>query len=209
MNVTRSKLPDSIKEDNELLRVAASWNEYMAIVEQTPYTLQFFDGEVIGSQPDAIHETIIPNVGWLLGNYYNDKADYRVLGSNIKIAIIEEKIDFNADLSVVKEPVDYGLTPVGRPSNCQIKNPEIVVEVLSKSTRNFDQGEKLDCYKLMPSLQHILFVDQARPFASVYSRTAVPDEWLNHDYRTLESVVRLGDVLLPMQDIYRKVVFDA
>ena len=148
-------------------------------------------------------------LGRLLCNHFIDQKDYWVLGGNIKIAIAEGHYDFNADLSVVRYPIDYGAMLAGRPENCQFKNPGIVVEVLSKSTRKFDRTEKITYYKLIPSLQYILFVDQYRPFASVYSRTGVPDEWLNNDYRTLDSVVRMGDLELPMAAIYRKTVFDA
>ncbi len=134
-------------------------------------------------------------------------APHRVLGSNVKIVVPNHQGDFNADVSVVQEPVVYGQTPGGKVSVMRIENPIIVVEVLSKSTRKFDQGEKMNYYKLIPSLQHIVFVDQVQPFASVYSRTNVPDEWLNHDYRTLESTVRLGALDLPMWAIYKNVTF--
>jgi Uma2 family endonuclease len=203
---TALKLPDSLEAD-DFLRLPATWEQYLAVVADTPYTLQFLDGEVLGSQADVVHESLVARLGWMLGNHYADVPDYWPLGSNIKIAVSEGYCDVNADLSVIKHPVDYGRTPTGRLEDEQITNPEIVVEVLSKSTRKFDQGEKLAEYKLIPSLQHILFVDQTKPFASVYSRTDNADEWLNQDYRTLESVVRLGELTLPMQDIYRKTVF--
>jgi hypothetical protein len=32
-------------------------------------------------------------------------------------------------------------------------------------------------------------------------------EWLNHDYRTLDETVKLGELELPMQAIYRKMTF--
>jgi len=110
--------------------------------------------------------------------------------------------DFNADISVVKLPYQYGTTAKGEISKMRIKNPEIVVEVLSKSTRKFDNGEKLQHYKLITALNHILFVGQDKPYASVYSRTETPDTWLNHDYWSLDEVVRLGEIELPMREIY-------
>lgn len=208
MEATSLKLPDTLDED-ELLRLPATWEEYIEIVEESLYTVQFLNGEIIVSQATDIHEELIGTLIWLFKNGLLNKPDYRVLSSNIKIFISEHDSDFNADLSVVRGPSDYGTTPTGRPSRSRIKNPEIVVEVLSKSTRKFDLTEKLSYYKLIPSLQYILFVDQYRPFASVYTRTEVPDEWLNHDYRTLDSIVRLGDLELPMEAIYRKTVFSA
>lgn len=208
MEAISLKLPERLEED-ELLRLPATWEEYLDIIEETSYTVQFLNGEIIVSQATRLHESLVIILGMLLSNYFFDKADYDVLGSNVKIVIPEQEGDVNAGLSVVKEPVDYGLTPGGQSTTVRIKNPEIIVEVLSKSTRKFDLTEKITYYKLIPSLQYILFVDQYRPFASVYSRTGVPDEWLNHDYRTLDSIVRLGDLELPMEAIYRKTKFDA
>ena len=159
-------------------------------------------------QASRPHESLVIVLGVLLFNYFSDKEGYDVLGSNVKIVIPDQEGDVNGDLSVVKDPVEYGLTPSGATSLMRIANPEIVVEVLLKSTRKFDLGEKLSYYKLIPSLQHILFVEQTRPYATVYSRTNVPDEWLNHDYRSLENTVRRGVVELPMSAIYQKTVFE-
>ena len=208
MEATSIKLPDALEED-ELLRLPATWEEYVELTEESSLTVQFLNDQIIVSQATDIHEELIGTLIWLFKNALQNQPEYRVLSSNVKIAIAEQQNDFNADLSVIRGPSEYGLTPGGRISKARIKNPEIVVEVLSKSTRKFDLTEKITYYKLIPSLQYILFVDQYRPFASVYSRTGVPDEWLNNDYRTLDSVVRMGDLQLPMAAVYRKAVFDA
>ena len=208
MEATTLKLPDTLEEE-ELLYLSATWEEYLDITEESLYTVQFLNGEIIVSQATDIHEELIGTLIWLFKNAFLNQPQCRVLGSNVKIAVSEQQNDFNADLSVVRGPSEYALTPGGRISKARIKNPEIIVEVLSKSTRKFDMTEKITYYKLIPSLQYILFVDQYRPFASVYSRTGVPDEWLNNDYRTLDSVVRLGDLELPMAAIYREMVFEA
>ncbi len=203
------KLPDTLDglADDELLRLPATWEEYLDVLETASYTVQFLNSGIIMSQATRLHESLIIILGVLLSNHFFDKPEYDVLSSNVKIVVPNQAGDLNADLSVVKEPAEYGATPGGKVLTVRITNPVIVVEVLSKSTRNFDQGEKLAAYKLIPSLEHILFVDQRQPYASVYSRTGVPDEWLNHDYRTLEAIVKLGDLLLPMTDIYRKTTF--
>jgi Uma2 family endonuclease len=206
MEAVTLRLPDSLGED-ELLRLPATWEEYISVVDEAPYTIQFLNDELIMSQASRFHESLVIVIAILLDSLYPVQEGYDVLGSNVKIVIPDRAGDVNADLSVVKEPVAYGTTSGGSASTMRVENPIVVVEVLSKSTRKFDQGEKMNYYKLIPSLQHILFVDQLQPFASVYSRTNVPDEWLNRDYRTLESTVRLGALELPMSAIYRKTVF--
>lgn len=210
MEAISLKLPPTLDNlaDDELLRLPATWAEYLDVVDSVPYTVQFINGEVIMSQATRLHESLVGILIWLFNNALINYTEYDVLGSNVKIVIPGQEGDLNADLSVVKEPVEYGTTDTGRLTEMRIKNPEIVVEVLSKSTRKFDLEEKLSYYKLIPSLQYILFVDQYRPYASVYTRTPVPDEWLNHDYRTLDAVVRLGTIELAMADIYRKTTFN-
>ncbi len=199
------KLPHLLEED-QLLRLPATWEEYGDLADDTQYTIQYLNGEIIVSQATDSHETLVATIIWLFNNLYMDQADYRVMGSNVKIAIDGVDSDLNADVMVIRGPSEYGTTPKGNPS-AQVKNPLIIVEVLSKSTRKFDQGEKMNYYKLIPSLQHILFVDQVQPFASVYSRTDVADEWLNHDYRTLDTTVQLGMLAMPMSAIYQKTAF--
>lgn len=129
------------------------------------------------------------------------------MGSNVKLFSELSVGSLNADLSVVKGQSDFKVLPSGRLSKSIIKNPEIVVEVLSASTRNYDVTEKLACYKTIPTLQHVLFVDQRKIFASVYSRLPTPEQWLNIDYRLFTDTVVVGDLTLPMQEIYLKTPF--
>ena len=151
-----------------------------------------------------IHEQLIGQIITLFNNLFDDQPDYRVLGSSVKICAIETGAEFNADVSVVKGPSDYVTLLSGRVSKSRIKNPEIIVEVLSKSTKAYDQSEKLDQYRLIPSVQHILFVSQEDVFARVYSRTAQPNQWVDADYRLLNDVVMMDTLELPLRKIYRK-----
>ena len=190
------------------LRVAATWEDYVELVEEVPYNIEFLNGEILSvSQATDLHEQLIGQLITILTNLLDDQPDYRVLGNSVKICIAEGEVEFNADLSVVRGPSEYVTLPSGRLSTVRIKNPEVVVEVLSKSTKAYDQSDKLDQYRLIPSLQHILFVSQDAVFARVYSRTTQPDQWVDTDYRSITDTVRLGDWELPMQTIYKKTPF--
>ena len=149
----------------------------------------------------------MPDLFTLLEKHFDSDLNYRVLGSNVKIFSEASTGSLNADLSVIKGPSEYKVLPSGRLSKAIILNPEIVVEVLSASTRKYDRNEKLDCYKTIPSLRHIVFVDQQRPGVEVYSRLTEPNQWLNVDYRSLADTVRVGELMLPMSEIYRKTPF--
>jgi Uma2 family endonuclease len=204
--VSAIRLPRVLHED-EFRRVPADWDDYLDLLERADrkaptLTIQFLNHEILMSQATDLHEELVISIALLLKLALRPQRQYRVLGSSVKIVIPDHEGDFNADVSVVNGPSDYGTTAKGVPTKMRIKNPEIVVEVLSKSTRNFDKGEKLDAYKRVPTLQHILLVEQGKPFVSVYSRTATPGQWLNQDYSSMDETVRLGDLELPMREIY-------
>lgn len=204
---TTIALPRTLIERDKLsseVRIPATWDEYIELAEDVDYNIDYLNGEIISmSQVSVTHELIIATLIRLIGNFYADADDYRVLGSNVKICIVETLADFNADLSVVRGAPIYAVLPSGRLSTVHIKNPEVVVEVLAKSTKRYDQSDKLDQYRTISSLQHVLFVDQESVFARTYSRTA-PNQWLETDYRSLDDVVTVGDLHLTLREVYRK-----
>ncbi|WP_420147913.1 Uma2 family endonuclease [Spirosoma sp.] len=208
MEAVAPKIPMTLQERDEapdVIRVPATWEDYLELAEVVPYTIEFLFGEIISmSQATDLHEQLIAQLIVLFSNQLDDQPSYRVLGSNVKICIEEGKAEFNADLSVINGPSDYVTLSSGRVSKARIKNPEILVEVLSKSTRAYDQSDKLDQYRLIPSLKHILFVSQEEVFVRIYSRTEQPAQWFDADYRSLDDTVQLGNIALPLRSIYRK-----
>ena len=208
MEAVAPKLPETLDglDEGEMLRIRASWEEYIDLVEDTPYTIQFLNDEIlIMGQATDTHEQLVARLIKLFAIYFDELDNYRVLGSNIKIMIPDQMGDFNADLSVVRGPSEYGPTPAGRDSKVRIKNPEIVVEVLSKSTRKLDLGEKFRAYQTIQSVQHILFVDQQTVSISICSRTNRPDQWLLTHYYALTDTVSIGNFTLQLADVYRKI----
>ncbi len=203
------KLPETLDEleDGDILRIPATWDEYLDLLETTPYNIQFLDDEIIiMSQATDTHEQLVARLCKLFAIYFDDlETSHRVLGSNVKIVIPDQKGDFNADLSVVRGKSEYGPTKWGRDSSVRIKNPEIVVEILSKGTRKFDLDEKLTAYQTIPSLQHIVFIDQQTVSGTVYSRTDQPGQWLMTHREALTDTLPIGDFDLSLADVYRKI----
>ena len=73
----------------------------------------------------------------------------------------------------------------------------------------YDKEDKLPYDKDSPNLQYVVYVAQNRPYVSVYERTDEPNVWKNTDYKTLDSVAQLGDLTLPLREIYHKITFPA
>ena len=72
-------------------------------------------------------------------------------------------------------------------------NPRIVVEVLPKSTRNYDQGDKFDCYRTIPEFQEYVLVDQYQVYVKQFVKTAEGD-WLLKEYGKEKQTLALTSV---------------
>lgn len=138
---------------------------------------------------------------------FDSQDELTVYSSNIKIFIEATGDSVNADVSVVRGQPDYLALPSGNVSTATVKNPVLLVEVLSQSTQAYDLGEKLELYKQIPVLQQVLFVSQHKPWVISYRRSETPGLWLNTSAHSLtESVPVLGnDVALSA--IYKKFTF--
>ncbi len=187
----------------DVVRVPASEAEYLDIAPGFPGKLEYHNGEIIAMSLASIaHELVVMAIGRLLGNYYFDK-DFLVTGSNAGLQIPRaDGSYYQPDLMVTR-----GAWQFKPGSTAIITNPYLLVEVLSKGTQKYDSEDKLPLYKDVPSLQYLVYAAQDRPYLTVYERTDRPDVWLNTDYKTLDSVAQLGDLPLPLREIYHKASF--
>ena len=86
-------------------------------------------------------------------------------------------------------------------------HPTVVVEVLSRSTRRIDEGEKKDAYLTIPSLAAYLLVEQEMPAVTVFRRTK--DGFAREVHEGLNAVIALPEIEidLPLADVYETVEF--
>ncbi len=123
---------------------------------------------------------------------------------------------WSADIAVripagnVRQPdvtIDCG--PV-RGSALDSTAPTVVFEVLSPSTRTFDQIRKVDEYKTVPSMRHIVLIDPDRPRVLVWSRADAGGGWADVEVTAPEASVSLTAIAeLTIAEIYQGVNFGA
>jgi Uma2 family endonuclease len=83
-----------------------------------------------------------------------------------------------------------------------VPEPEVVVEVLSRSTQGFDRGPKLDAYQQIPSLKQYVLIAQEEIRVSVYERD--DGGWR---YRTIQATdaglaFAVGGTAMTLAEIY-------
>jgi Uma2 family endonuclease len=87
-------------------------------------------------------------------------------------------------------------------------NPTVIIELLSKSTRNYDKGEKFTLYRDIDSLQEYILVDTEKIYVEKHLRNA-DGSWQLTDYRKLENNFTIDSVQLTvtLQDVYEGLSF--
>lgn len=95
------------------------------------------------------------------------------------------------------------------PSDTFQEPPQLIIEVLSPSTRAYDLDEKLTAYLKIPSLECYIILEQHIPFAIVMRRT--PDGFLRETYEGVDAKIDLPSIgcSLPLRDVYDSVEFTA
>ncbi len=86
--------------------------------------------------------------------------------------------------------------------------PAVVIEVLSPSTREFDMFVKLDEYKTVESLTHIILIDPDTPQIIHWTRPP-GDAWTIQEIEGLDSHVTLPElaITLPLAALYAGLTF--
>ncbi len=198
------KLAERLKLGPGVVRWDADWEEYLDLLEACDYQIEYDHQQIIAmSIASDPHETIVSNIIARLVLAFDDLGEMTVKGSNRHIFIEEFKKDYAPDAHVVKgTPVQYTLRK-GLTANT---NPWLVVEVLSPSTYERDWNEKLPFYKKIPSIRHIVYIEQERVRVSVYSRVGESAVWENVDYDTLEQSFELDGASIHLKDVYKKVL---
>ncbi|NJK52095.1 MAG: Uma2 family endonuclease [Leptolyngbyaceae cyanobacterium SU_3_3] len=87
-----------------------------------------------------------------------------------------------------------------------VTNPQMIVEVLSKSTRNYDQGDKFDAYRTIPEFQEYVLVDQYQVYVKQFTKTA-EGYWFLKEYREAQQTVVFSSVefAIRLTEIYEGV----
>ena len=205
-------LPMSLEQRLELpdeLRVPASWEEFLDLLPNCPYRIEYDDHEIISIMGYASenHEKIALQIAHLLRQILGD-SQYEFYGSNLALHIPDQpKRYFNADCTVVKGETQK----VNLKGNMYaVANPFLLVEVLSASTYDHDLGRKFREYRKIDSLQQVIFIDSVQ--YSVISQQRLPGthEWTLQEFNTLEQTFPvLDNGKISLQDLYHKISFDA
>lgn len=88
-------------------------------------------------------------------------------------------------------------------------NTSLIVEVLSKSTQEYDQGDKVKFYRSIPDLQEYLLINQYELDVQQYTKTD-NDFWIFRAYETSSDTITLAsiDLEITVASLYEGITFE-
>ncbi len=181
-----------------------SLKEYVEMEMASEERLEFYDGYIwsmAGASPG--HETIVVNMSAALTNQLRGHP-CRTFSSNLRLKVPEYPPYRYPDLSALcGEPIYEEIEGLQ-----MLVNPSLIVEVLSKSTAEFDRGDKFSYYKSIKSFTEYLLISQDRPNVIHYVKQ---DEktWLQREYNDIAETFYLEslDCEISLKDVYLNIKF--
>jgi Uma2 family endonuclease len=131
-------------------------------------------------------------------------GDFSVMGGRAKIFIGAKSRGYSPSVIVVDGTIETRKFKFNKRTFTGVVNPYLIVEILSRSTRDFDLSEKLMDYKQIPSLQQVIFVEQGSVWASTYIRKS-ENEWRNLDFTSLDEAIPVADGFIALSQLYSKI----
>lgn len=137
-------------------------DDYFAVERSSSRKHEYLDGQIFlmaGGTPrhNYVAQRLLEALGRQLGGgpCFTMPADQRIS--------THDGLYTYADGSVFCGSVEVGAEQTAT-------NPVVLMEVLSDATRTYDRGEKLERYKTIPSLRHVVLAESDGPDVEVWSR---------------------------------------
>jgi Uma2 family endonuclease len=179
-------------------------DEYRQLEETAELRNEYRDGEIVAMTGGTInHSQIIGNIYAFLKSALRGK-NARPFMSDLRLWIPRYRRGTYPDVMVVEGEL---VCTEGRKD--EILNPVLIVEVLSKSTKDFDKEDKFRFYRSIPEFREYVLVNQSEFLVEQYIKTE-SNEWLFREYEGESAIVSFAsvEVQMSMNDIYDLVVFE-
>ena len=177
--------------------------EYLALEDAAETRSEYRNGEIIPMTGGTTnHNRISLNLAGSI-NLAFAQADYEVFMADVKLWIPDEQVYTYPDVMVVAGAVDYH-----NRRNDIILNPRVIIEVLSKSTEDYDRLGKFALYRTIPSFQEYVLVNQTRIQVEHYTKQAAK-RWLLEDLDIEDAQVKFASIpfAISLEELYGRVQF--
>ena len=177
--------------------------EYLELEEKSEFKNEYIDGEIIPMTGGTTNHNEISGNFYLHFKLKMRNQNYKIYMGDVKLWLERYQIYTYPDIMVIQgEPIYQGT------GTTQVTNPLMIVEVLSKSTINYDKTDKFRFYRSLPELKEYIMIDQYECFIEQFAKNA-EGQWVLTEYESVNDILSLKsiDFQIPFSDIYEGVNF--
>ncbi|WNZ21554.1 Uma2 family endonuclease [Leptolyngbya sp. NK1-12] len=175
--------------------------EYLELELAADIRSEYRNGTIVsmtGGTPD--HNELAINLATLLKAALRGKP-YRIFAMDQRIWVPNRNLYTYPDVMVIEKPLQL---QEGRTDT--VTNPCLLAEILSKSTQDYDHGEKFFAYRSIESFREYLLIDQYEIHVEHYVKTAA-NQWLLSEYDDPAVTLSLAtfEAHIPILDLYENI----
>lgn len=178
--------------------------EYLALEAESEVKHEYRNGEIVEMAGGTTNHNKLAGKLYALLLLGLAEQNCEVYIGDVRLWIPATNKYTYPDVMIVKGQPVYTDT-----SKTTIANPIAIAEVLSSSTQNYDQSEKFDAYRSLPTFSEYLLIDQYQCYVKHFAKTA-ENKWLLTDCRDIEQIISLVpvDFDLALSELYKGIVFE-
>lgn len=188
----REAQPDYLPEEEPLFM---TWEEYLTFEEQSPYRHEYVNGTVYAmSGASLAHNRIAQQLVVAFRSHLRGgPCEPFFLEAKLEIRAGRDQIMYYPDAMVSCRPEDR--------TEQTVRNPKLVVEILSKSTQHIDRREKALTYQRVEAIEEYVLITQSQPRVIVHRRA---EDWRPMVYSSMEARIELRSIGLhmPLAQLY-------
>ncbi len=173
-------------------------DEYIDFEEKSDIRHEFHEGHLYPIDGTTLaHNQVKQNMVALMRPVFR-KRRCNVVDENVKLQIIENSKYIYPDILLICDDRDINSTYI-------LRYPSLIVEILSKSTADYDKGSKFSFYQTLPSIQYYLLIESRWQSIELYSRTKKKNIWTYQRFSEPTEIIEFPklEFQCSFEDIYK------
>jgi len=175
--------------------------EYLELEDAATEKHEYYKGEIFEmSGAKRAHNFIASNLLIAVGIDLGGESPCLPLTSDQRVHIESNTLFTYPDLTIVcGEPL------YRNDDDMNLLNPSVIFEILSPSTRKYDEGAKFDLYKQIPSLREYVLIDSTKIDVKCLVRNG-DDFWQESKWDGVDDIflIRTTRTAIPLRTIYKR-----
>jgi Uma2 family endonuclease len=187
------------------LKTLSSPEDYLTFEREADTRHEFLDGEIYQMAGESLsHSRVCMNLAREVGNRLKGKK-CEPLSPNMKVRTSTASLFSYPDLTIV-----YGEPLFHDTKKDVLVNPQVIFEVLSPSTAEYDRTTKLQKYRMgNETLTDYIPVSQDKPFVEHFFKQS-DGKWLYQSFGSIDDFLKIEtvDCELTLREIYDRIEFE-